>query len=62
MFRIWVRHLGSYHFLAHGRGGAGGNGGTGGSSKYNRLKRGDQEKNNVIEGGGGGSNIKHGYV
>ena len=24
---------------------------TGGSSKYNRLKRGDQEKNNVIEGG-----------
>ena len=42
----------SYHFLAHGGGGAGGNGG--GSSKYNRLKRGDQEKNNVIEGG-----IKH---
>ena len=24
---------------------------TGGSSKYNRLKREDQEKNNVIEGG-----------
>ena len=24
---------------------------TGGSRKHNRLKRGDQEKNNVIEGG-----------
>ena len=34
------------------RGGGGGLVETGGgSSKYNRLKRGDQEKNNVIEGG-----------
>ena len=36
-------NLGSYHFLAHG-GGGGGCGNGGGTSKYNPLKRGDQEK------------------